>query len=188
MRAVFLDADDLQRAGARIVAYRSAQTTRRDNGRRLPLTQTELARRAGVSIGTLQGLELGTRRTGRRQLQKIANAIGMTIDELVAPEALATRVVGGDGNGAIHLTPEALLVARSYSLVVTPTRVEILYALKHALANRTDAPAVELLSELRVLLPDTADTQLEKGVQESRSVAPPGSIFRETLRNGTRSE
>jgi transcriptional regulator with XRE-family HTH domain len=180
-----LDGDELARAGARVLQYRNAQTTRR-NGRRVPLTQAELAARAGVSIGTVQALELGTRRTTVRQIKKIANAIGMSIEELVSPEP--TRADVAVSPAVPELTHESLLVARFFQSSVTPTRTAILGTIYRAFVNRRDATALALMEELRVLSPDLVDALAkEGGFQDPSAAAPPGSPFRESLRNGTRS-
>lgn len=69
--------DAYRLAGARVAEYR------RSHGR---MPQRTLARKAGISVGSLQALESATRITGRSILDKVAQAIGLTVDQLMAED------------------------------------------------------------------------------------------------------
>ena len=64
--------DEERAAVAEILAERTAQG----------LTQSQLAKRAGLGESTLKGIEAGTMRADSEQLSKICAALGMTFDEL----------------------------------------------------------------------------------------------------------
>lgn len=145
------DPATLARAGQRVVAYRLAHGTLRGR-RRAPLTQIALAKRAGISVGCLQGFEMGTRVTRPDNARRIAAAIGLTLDALFSdePATSAPPEPAAAPTPAIarELTPEELFVVRMFSIAVSEVRVRLKSELIAHLAQRRDRPAVELLRDV----------------------------------------
>jgi len=48
-------------------------------------TQTELADKLGVSVAIVGSIERGTRKADARTLQRIADTLGVAVEELAAP-------------------------------------------------------------------------------------------------------
>lgn len=145
MRAGITDtrATTYQAAGARVTAYRRTHGTRDASGRRVPLSQVTLARRAGVSPGALAGFENGTRLTTRTIAAKIAAACELTLDQLFAPEDGAAPVP------ALPLSDEAIEIAQWWTLANTDVRVDIRRQLVTHLASRQDLPPLAVVEKLR---------------------------------------
>lgn len=142
------DAADLQRAAARVVRYRMDHAVTR-SGRRQPLSQADLAHRAGISVSTLQAFENAKRNVRISQIRKIAAAIGLSVADLMAPDATAPTATPIDTS---QLTPEAILIARLFAVAVTPTRQALLDRLFADFATRTDQPAQVLIAQLADLI------------------------------------
>jgi transcriptional regulator with XRE-family HTH domain len=132
------------RAGRRLIEYRAAHGVER-NQKRLPMTQEEFARRAGVSIGCIAGFEAGHRSTRAESLRRIAEACGLTVEQLFAPEPEPAR---GHVGVEEHLTDEAITIARIFALAHTEVRARVKAELLEHLAQRTDRPAVALRDAL----------------------------------------
>ena len=63
------------------------------------LTQRELAELVGMTVGTINRIERGVHRPRLGTVRKLAEALGVTADELVAWEARSERT-GNDGDDA----------------------------------------------------------------------------------------
>ncbi len=110
--------DDLDHALASVGPRLRALRRRRD------LTLTELAARTGVSVSTLSRLESGERRPTLELLLPLAQAHGVTLDELVdAPPTGDPRVhlrpVQGPGMTMVPLTRRAGGI-QAFKLVIPP--------------------------------------------------------------------
>lgn len=55
------------------------------------LSQADLANKAGMSVRTIQGWEQGRRRPRADALLVLAKALGVTMEELLAPPAKSKR-------------------------------------------------------------------------------------------------
>jgi transcriptional regulator with XRE-family HTH domain len=133
--------DAYVRAGRRVTLWRLHQT---DHGTPSPMTQQDLAARAHVSIGCLQGFESGKRNTRLDRVKKIAAAVGMTIEQLMAPDDPVPVV-----DNLADLTEEAIDVARMFTLAHTEVRMEIKQQLRAHLSARTDRLAVTFVERHR---------------------------------------
>jgi len=80
--------------------------------------QIDVARAAGVSINTVTGLEAG-RKTQKPNVEKIAHALGTTVEELRRGDATEQSVV------LYGLTDEDLRIARAYHNAETPVRIAV---------------------------------------------------------------
>jgi transcriptional regulator with XRE-family HTH domain len=67
-------------AAARVIAWR------REHG---AMSQVQFAANAGISVGCLQGFETGMRHTREKQVARIAVAMDLTLDQLLADDAEA---------------------------------------------------------------------------------------------------
>ena len=67
-------------AAARVIAWR------REHG---AMSQVQFAAKAGISVGCLQGFETGMRHTREKQVARIAVAMDLTLDQLLADDAEA---------------------------------------------------------------------------------------------------
>jgi len=90
------------RAASRVTKWRY------DHGK---MSQIKFARKAGVSVGCLQALELVQRDTRRPQMEKIAKAMGLTYEELTAGDAEPLK---GNDERFKDLFPDDLEVAHMY--------------------------------------------------------------------------
>ena len=153
-----------RRAGERVVKYRYAHGTKK-SGRRQPLSQADLATRAGISQGSLQAFENNTRATLRENVLKIADAVGMTLDQLfaVAPDvepvsdaplarvhAMLANTFFGSEQGDVPFTDEAIAVARLFTVAHTEIRVLVKSHLVSHIARRKDRAAIGVLEELQL--------------------------------------
>ncbi len=80
-------------------------TTARNN---LGLSQSEAAKKIGISQGTYSGYETGTRRIKLNMIKRIAEAYGVTVDWLIGTEEIIRSVP----------RPELTLSDMEYDLVV----------------------------------------------------------------------
>ena len=83
------------------------------------MTQIDFAQRAGVSVGCLQAFESGTRVTRLENVERIARACALTVEELFAPAPASppetTRVFVSHGSVPPEdLTDEAIAIARLF--------------------------------------------------------------------------
>lgn len=106
--------DTLDNVGARL----------RDLRNRRELTLGELAERTGISVSTLSRLESGARRPALELLLPLAQAYGVTLDELVdAPPTGDPRVhlkpFKADGMTMLPLTRRAGGI-QAYKLIISP--------------------------------------------------------------------
>src|SRR5262252_4478893 len=116
------------------------------------LTQADLATRAGVSIGTVRAAERATRATNPASLTALAQALGLSYDDLVAgarpmPPAMP------------DLNPEDLAIARAYHHAATDIRTRVRFCLQ-AQAVPDDQRAQHFCRELLPLffaMVNTAD-------------------------------
>jgi transcriptional regulator with XRE-family HTH domain len=69
-----------RQAAARVIQWR------REHG---AMSQVQFASRAGISVGALQSFESGTRATRKKQVERIAAALDLTLDQLLADDAEA---------------------------------------------------------------------------------------------------
>jgi transcriptional regulator with XRE-family HTH domain len=69
--------------------YARAAKRVRDWRREHELDQVTFARQARISVGCLQGFERAVRATRKHNLQKIAKAMGLSIDQLIADDGAA---------------------------------------------------------------------------------------------------
>ena len=138
------------RAGRRVVHYRHAHGTRK-HGRAQPLTQAALAENAKVSTGCLQAFETGTRATQPENVARIATAIGLTVDELFAPETptSAYAITFDPASATITLTDEAIAIAYVFSVAYTEIRAAVKTQLLAHLQQRHDRAAVDVVRQLR---------------------------------------
>jgi transcriptional regulator with XRE-family HTH domain len=81
------------------------------------LHQAQLAERAQISVGTLQGIEGGHRNTRRRILDRVAQALGTSVQQIVR-EGVAR------GLDTPALNPEDLQIAWAFHHAATPTRAQ----------------------------------------------------------------
>src|SRR5262252_1634351 len=79
------------------------------------LHQADLAEQAGISIGTLQGIEGGQRNTRAKILNKVASALGTTVQQLIR-EGVDPQVQQAT------LNREDLLIAWAYHNAVSVVR------------------------------------------------------------------
>jgi len=154
-----------KKAAARVVQFRHAHARKTHGRRRQPLTQYALAKQARVSQGCLQAFENSTREARAESVQRIARAVGMTVEQLfslddtaapppltVAPSALNSWYDLGAawGSGALATpTHEALAIAYFFMLATTEDRAKVKRFFVAVFSRRTDPPAVELLQVLR---------------------------------------
>ena len=83
------------------------------------LTQAAVAKRAHVSIATLQALESGKRDTHEANIDKVAQAFGTSLQVLVAVDPPPTTPLTAD------LNDEDLQIARAYHDATTPLRLRV---------------------------------------------------------------
>jgi transcriptional regulator with XRE-family HTH domain len=69
--------------------YARAAKRVRDWRREHELDQVTFARQARISVGCLQGFERAARATRKHNLQKIAKAMGLSVDQLIADDGAA---------------------------------------------------------------------------------------------------
>jgi transcriptional regulator with XRE-family HTH domain len=69
-----------RRAAARVIAWR------REHG---AMSQVQFAAKAGISVGCLQSFEAALRETRKKQRERIARAMDLTLDQLFADDAEA---------------------------------------------------------------------------------------------------
>jgi transcriptional regulator with XRE-family HTH domain len=173
------DPDAWRRAGERVVNYRRAHSVKK-HGRRQPLTQEALAARAGVSPGCLQAFENNTRATQLENVQRIAAAVGLSLEALfAAPESAAAQLeraqaifadelFGRGTNADGPLSIEAVAVARLWEVAWTPVRLAIFQQLVAHATGRKDRAAVAILEALElaglIALPPTPSTGAPEAV------------------------
>jgi len=123
-------------------------------------------------VGSLVGFENGSRRTSPRIAAKIAEAIGLTLDRLLAPEEPA-------GPPALHLSNEALEIAELWTLANTDLRVAVRAELAAHLAARTDLPPNTLVTRLRAsgIAAAAAETPAAVPGKEDPAAASPDAVF-----------
>ena len=147
-----------RRAGERVVAYRRAHGEKK-NGRRQPLTQADLAKRAGVSQGCLQAFENSTRATQHESVQRIATAVGRTVAQLFAPEAaevdrvratLADTLFGRGAEADGPFAIEANAVRQLFMIAFTRDRMHVYVYLVEHIKRRTDPAAVSAYQSLQL--------------------------------------
>ncbi len=71
-----------RQAAARVIKWR------REHG---DMNQVDFAARAGISVGCLQSFETATRATRKKQMERIAGALDLTLDQLLADDAEAAQ-------------------------------------------------------------------------------------------------
>lgn len=178
------DLEALARAGRRVIAYRAAHGTMRHR-KRIPMTQVEFAKKAGVSVGCVAAFETGLRSTRRDSVRRIAAACDLTVDELLADDVpAAARPAPLEAPG---FTDEVLAIARIFDLAHTEVRVRVKAILLEHLAQRTDRPGVALRDALRAFFPSSPSSSAQEQEDlSSSSAAATGSGFPESLRkNGS---
>lgn len=148
-------------AGERVIEYRRAHGVKK-NGRRQPMTQEVLAKRAGVSQGCLQAFENNTRATQFENVQRIAAAVEMTLDQLFAPGNVAfelgrARALVADSSIFVSsaeadgpYSVEANAVRKLFVVAFTRERLFVLMHLVTHVKNRTDPAAIAMVEELQL--------------------------------------
>jgi transcriptional regulator with XRE-family HTH domain len=131
-----------ENAGKRVVKWRHDhdQDGAPRKGTAKGMSQITLAKRAGVSVGCLQGLETGTRATRQEHLLAIAKAIGLTYEELTSedPEGAAAIIPDPRGEG---LNNEDYVIAHLFHDAHTDVRVQVKTTLeRHATEQSTKLP------------------------------------------------
>ena len=71
-----------RQAAARVIKWR------REHG---AMSQVQFAKRAGISVGCLQSFETASRATRKKQMERIAGALDLTLDQLLADDAEAAQ-------------------------------------------------------------------------------------------------
>jgi transcriptional regulator with XRE-family HTH domain len=69
-----------RQAAARVITWRREHDA---------MSQIQFAARAGISVGCLQSFETGVRATRKKQMERIAQAMDLTLDQLLADDAEA---------------------------------------------------------------------------------------------------
>jgi len=88
------------------------------------MTQGELAKRAGVGIGTIQGVERALRRARTKSLTDIAKAMGITLTELTEGDTDERPVVVADPRGK-DLRDEDYEIARLFRTASTDVKLSV---------------------------------------------------------------
>jgi len=171
-----IDSEALKRAGHRVTQFRVAHTVRK-NGRRYPMTQEELAKRARVSPGCLAAFENGARRTTLAKIKRIAAACGMTLDALIAPGGDASILPTPDQ----VLTDEALAIARMFMIAHTEVRMRVIVVLRDHLIQRKDPVAISAWTIVREAgtMPPLGPNVTIEPISSSRATAD--LIWRESV-------
>jgi transcriptional regulator with XRE-family HTH domain len=153
------DPSVLLRAGKRVTAFRILHSVLHGR-RKQPMTQVELARKAGVSVGCLQAFEGGIRVTRPDNIRRIAEACDMTVDALFADDA-------PPATAADEFTDETLDVARMFELAHAELKIEIKKLLVAHLSQRTDKRATTYMGR-----------RSREGGQPSTGAGAPFSVAR----------
>lgn len=159
---------------------RAGQRVRQWRREHHDMSQIELAARAGVSVGCIQGLETGLRVTRKANLLKIAQVIGLSVDELTQDEEPA---LGRDPRlsqpGDEKLRAEDLAVARRFHDADTDTRLRV-----RRLLDEGIDPGLHLLERIERLDQDfqahvhTLVTQAETQLAEEHDARHRQTQFR----------
>jgi transcriptional regulator with XRE-family HTH domain len=88
------------------------------------LTQEEVAHRAGVHVTYLSGIERGVRNPSLKNIRAIAEALGVPMGELFAPEPVASEPPSPEPVASEPLSPEPV-VSEPVSLAPDATPTEI---------------------------------------------------------------
>lgn len=157
-----------------VIAERVTDWRRKHNAhgeRRAPtereMSQAELAKRAGVSIGCISGVERAVRKTRTTQLAAIANAIGLTLDQLCEGDSEPTPTARPDPRG-VDLRDEDYEIARLFRTASTDVKVSVRNQLRadarrqeqpdrHSAPTDTDSRIIQLAERVRQRL--TADPE-----------------------------
>jgi transcriptional regulator with XRE-family HTH domain len=138
------------------VAYRRAHPEKK-HGRRQPLSQQELAKRAGVSPGCLQAFENNTRATQRESVQRIAAAVGLSLGELFAPDhagdvaRVQHRFAGmmfDDPEESDNIEGNAM--KKMFLRMLTPARMAFWTDAVNHFKGRRDPAALDMIQELQI--------------------------------------
>lgn len=176
-----------KRAAERVVAWRRAHDTKK-HGRRVPLSQAALAERAGVSQGCLQAFENSARATQHESVMRIANAIGLSVEQLFAPEGgapeikrvqakLADTLYGSGAEADGPFTVEANAVRQLYSVAFTRLRMTVYVMLVEHIKHRADPAALDAYRSLQLAglepLDDEATTTTSAAPPSNLAIMPP---------------
>jgi transcriptional regulator with XRE-family HTH domain len=145
-------------AGERVVSYRRAHSEKK-HGRRQPLSQQALAKRAGVSPGCLQAFENNTRATQRESVQRIAAAVGLSLGELFAPDH-AGDVARVQRRFAVAMFDESSdpdrdniegnAMKRMFLAALTPMRMSLWTQAVDHFKGRKDRAAASVIEDLQI--------------------------------------
>ena len=83
------------------------------------LTQEEVAHRAGVHVTYLSGIERGVRNPSLKNIRAIAEALGVPMGELFAPEPVVSEPLSPEPVVSEPLSPEPVSLAAD----ATPTEI-----------------------------------------------------------------
>jgi transcriptional regulator with XRE-family HTH domain len=144
-----------EKAAARVVRWRL---------RHGKMSQEAFAKLAGVSVGTLQALESARRATRRPLLEKIAKAMDLTYEDLMAGDPEPVQASDPRLSG---LLPDDLIVAHMYQRADGNLKVTV----KRMLTEYHQRARAAMQSKEALRLPTEATFRERRSGIERRSVA-----------------